>query len=224
MKKSITGVVALLAGAFVAHSQGTVQLGNYLVLSTYIYVSLSVSGHNLGNVGGSTATTTGTPSSDIGNGNDWTVQLYGATGAGDAPASLSPLLNENGLPATANLESGGASGDTLPGTWASADYAEIPGGGNGQTATVQLYAWYNDGGMYTSYSAAAAVPNGAIPTGFSAAANDVTGGSGAPAGTPTTLPSGMGNIVVSSTVPEPSTIALGVMGASAFLLRLRKKQ
>ncbi len=37
----------------------------------------------------------------------------------------------------------------------------------------------------------------------------------------------MGNITLTagtSTLPEPSTIALGVMGASAFLMRLRKKQ
>ena len=40
MKKSLTGVVVLLAGAFLAHSQGTVSFANYLVLSSYIYVSL----------------------------------------------------------------------------------------------------------------------------------------------------------------------------------------
>jgi hypothetical protein len=38
------------------------------------------------------------------------------------------------------------------------------------------------------------------------------------------LPSGLSFTVTSSAVPEPSTIALGVMGASAFLLRLRMKR
>jgi hypothetical protein len=40
MKESITGVLALLAGAFAVQSQGTVSFANYAVLSPYIYVSL----------------------------------------------------------------------------------------------------------------------------------------------------------------------------------------
>ncbi|HEX3718377.1 MAG TPA: hypothetical protein VH595_10460 [Verrucomicrobiae bacterium] len=39
MKKPLTGLIWLLAGAFTAHSQGTVSLANYLALTTYIYVS-----------------------------------------------------------------------------------------------------------------------------------------------------------------------------------------
>jgi hypothetical protein len=219
MKKSITGVVALLAGAFVAHSQGTISLGDYLAGPSggYVYVSLGTTPL------GGTASHTGNSSTDTGDGNDWTVALYGA--AGNGATTLAPLLQENNTPATANLESGPSSGDNTPGTWATAVYGVVPGnGGNGQAATVQLYAWYNDNGTYTSYSAA---QTAGVPTGFSAVANTTTGGPGTsgPAGTPTALPNGLGNITLTPTAsPEPSTIALGVMGASAFLLRLRKKQ
>ena len=83
MKKSITGVVALLAGAFVAHSQGTVSFGNYANLSTYIYVSLGST--KLGGV--ANATHTGSASADVGVGSDWTVALYGNAGSGDAANS-----------------------------------------------------------------------------------------------------------------------------------------
>jgi hypothetical protein len=218
MKKSITGVVALLAGAFVAHSQGTVSFANYGVLSTYIYVQLGAT-----KLGGSSTATTGTPASDAGNGNDWTVALYGAAGANDASGSLAQLETATSQPLTSSLETGGK--DSTAGTWLSTLVGVVPNTtGNGSAASVQVYAWYNDNGTYTSYSAA---QTAGVPTGFSTVANTTTGGpnTSGPASTATPLPSGLGNISLTSTAsPEPSTIALGVMGASAFLLRLRKKQ
>jgi len=66
MKKTITGAVALLAGACVAYSQGTVFFGNYLDMSPYLYVSYKGS-----KLGGAAGATTGNPTSDIANGNDW---------------------------------------------------------------------------------------------------------------------------------------------------------
>ncbi len=213
MKKSITGVVALLAGAFVAHSQGTVSFGNYLALSPYIYVSLGST-----KLGGSAANT-GVAANDTGSGADWTVALWGASGSGDTAAAVAA----NGNLATATLETG--TGDATPGTWLSTTAAVIPGTTlAGQAVTLQVAAWYNDGGTLTSYAAA---QGAGMPVGLSALANGTTGGpntSGPPSTAPA-LPTGLGNISLSSSViPEPSTIALGVMGASAFLLRLRKKQ
>jgi len=227
MKKSITGAVALLAGAFVAHSQGTVSLGNYLSGSTaYSLVELN------GSPVGGTGTHTGNPVTDAKDGNDWTVALYGNTGAGDAASTLTPAIldgsistqNPTGLPAQVTLNGGGTGAYT--GTWVSSAIADIPGQPTvgGSPATVQLYAWYNDNGTIGSYSAAVAA---GVPNGFSATATVTTTGGPQPSGPPATAPTlplgALGNINT-TTIPEPSTIALGVMGASAFLMRLRKKQ
>jgi len=220
MKKSITGVVALLAGAFVAHSQGTVSFANYLNGGSYTYVSLGTKAL------GGTAAGTGVAANDTGAGSEWTVALYGAAGAGDAASTLLQLNTAltGGTPVTANLETGG--GDTTAGTWLSTAIAVVPSAAPGTIATVQVYAWYNDNGTLTTYAMAKAA---GAPTGFSSTANTGALGGQGPSGPPATatpLPTGtagLGNITVSG-IPEPSTIALGVMGASAFLLRLRKKQ
>jgi hypothetical protein len=232
MKKSLTGVVALLAGAFVAHSQttGTVGFGNYISFSAgnYIYVSLGST-----KLGSATVLTTTTPptagnyASETANGDDWSVALYGAAGSGDSASSLLPLLTPAGVALQATLADG--TSDGLVGTWYSGGSGAVPGTFNGQAATVQVYAWYNEGGMVTSYAAA---KTAGLPTGFSSPGNVASlggafSGNTSPPGVPANLPTGMGNITLTpgTTVsPEPSTIALGVMGASAFLLRLRKKQ
>jgi hypothetical protein len=216
MKKTITGMVALLAGAFVAHSQGTVSLGNYFSLpsSSYIYVS-----YNGTKIGGTSGQPAGTASANVTKGADWTVALYGNLGAGDTAASLTECTVTGGAFATATLADG--STDTKKGTWYSGTVANIPNTtGAGQAATLQLYAWYNNGGTITSYGAATV-------RGQSALANlAATGGvqaSGPPV-TPPNLPA-LGNINIAGVVtPEPSTIALGIMGASGMLLRLRRKK
>jgi len=83
---------------------------------------------------------------------------------------------------------------------------------------VGLAAWY-DGSGAASYSAATV-------KGFVESTSTVSLGGGGPPALPTP---GLGNLGLTSfslaaSVPEPSTIALGVIGASAFLLRLRRKQ
>lgn len=210
MKKSITGVVALLAGAFVAHSQGTVSLANAYALSTYIYVSLG------GTRIGGAAANTGNPTTDVADGNDWTVALWGG-----ALGSSEATLEANGNLAVANLETGGGT----PGTWVTGNFGTIPGVPDAGTAnaTVQLAAWYNDGNTISTYGGAVTA---GVPVGLSSIQTASTGGpspTGGPPSTPVGLPNGLGNIALTVT-PEPNTIALGLMGASAFLLRLRKKQ
>jgi hypothetical protein len=190
MKKSITGVVALLAGALAVHSQGTVSFANYVALAPYIYVSLG--GVSLG------GSATGLGS---GNGDNWTVALYGAPGWGEAASSLFPLEIAGGdQPITATLADGDI--DDTPGTWFSTDIAEIPYTvGSDSYATVQIRAWYNGGGFYTTYNAAVAA---GAATGASATADIITGGpteSGFPS-LPAGLPSGtgagqLGNIILS---------------------------
>jgi len=219
MKKSLTGVMVLLAGAFVAHSQGTVTMQNYGTLSTYMVVSL-LSGSKSTPLGG--AATGPVASSDTADGDLWTVGLYGAAGENDLASTLLPLLSATSVPVTASLADGTT--DSTVGTWYSPVAGIVPTTGPASSATVQIYAWYNGGGTITSYAAAVTAK---VPTGFSAPGNVPSLGGGSPPLPPSNIPNGMGNIVLSggtTVTPEPSTIALGVMGASAFLLRLRKKQ
>jgi len=220
MKKSLTGAVVLLAGAFMAHSQGTVTFGNYTFFSAGSYMYVSLGSTKLGGSATGPAPTLGNAAAETGNGDDWTVALYGGSGAGLAPSALSPLIDTStSAPLQANLADG--SSDALVGTWYTGDAGAVPGAFNGATATLQVYAWYNEGGLITSYSAA---QTAGVPTGFSATGNVVLGGPFAGNTSPPTAPANLpqlGNITL--TIPEPSTIALGVMGASAFLMRLRKK-
>ena len=169
-------------------------MANYAVLSTYIYVSL-----NGTRLGGPSTATTGNPVTDEGNGNDWTVALYGANGANLAPSALSELTtavstqNPVSGPAQVNLENG--SDESTPGTWATTLGAVVPGVANNTSpVTLQLYAWYNDNGKYTSYSTALAA---GVPTGFSATAQSTTGApppGGGPPSTASSLPASLGNV------------------------------
>jgi len=83
MKKSITGAVALLAGAVVAHSQGTVSFGDYYAGGNTVTVQLN------GTALGGSGTHTGSPSGDTSVGSDWSVQLYGL--ANTTPGTAQPL-------------------------------------------------------------------------------------------------------------------------------------
>jgi hypothetical protein len=229
MKKTLTGMLTLLAGAYAVHAQGTVSLANYLVLSPYIYVSYKAPDGSLtplGGTGSGPTPTTGNyaTSGVLGNGNDWTVQLYGAPGANDTAASLVPLyqaLTGSGAtqPASSLFETSG-----FAGAWNSGTVGVVVGAlGNGSAATVQLYAWYSGGSLDLTLAYDQA--NG-LPWGASTVQNVTTGGPPVPGltttpGTAADLPA-FGNFTVQG-VPEPSTIALGVIGASTFLMRLRRK-
>jgi len=181
MKKSITGAVALLAGAFVAHSQGTVSFASYLSnASVYSVVTL-----NGTPVGGTGTTTTGIPASDIGNGSDWTVALYANTGSGDAANTLTQTTLDGSPAPGTPVQTTFAGG--YQGTWLSSAIADVPGQPTtgGSPATVQLYAWYNDGGTINTYAAAVAAK---MPAGFSATGNVASTGGPQPSGPPATAP------------------------------------
>jgi hypothetical protein len=90
---------------------------------------------------------------------------------------------------------------------------DIPGG---TPVNVGLAAWYTDGGRYGNYAAA-------FLGGYSISANQLV--LGTLTGTPVLIGPGLGLdsfSLADFAVPEPSTIALGVIGAAAFLLRLRR--
>lgn len=93
MKKSLTGAVVLLAGAFMAHSQGTVSMGNYTAFSSGSYMYVTLNGTRIGSATADTTTPSGSAAGNVTHGDDWTVELYGASGENDPTSSLSPLLN-----------------------------------------------------------------------------------------------------------------------------------
>jgi len=199
----------LLAGAAIVHAQGQVSFANYF--SSGNYVTVEYGGHAVGGTG-----TSGTT-----DGADWTVELYGAAGSSVALASLVPAVLA-GTTSTAVTATLAGVGGAYLGQWNSGAIGDITGTVPGGPATVAVAAWYNNGGTITSITAAQnASP--AFANGFSATGNVTTGG--AP-NLPAALPV-LGNGIISTVgnvgTPEPSTIALGVMGASAFLMRLRKK-
>lgn len=101
------------------------------------------------------------------------------------------------------------------GTGATAGLATIAAG---QTITVAVVAWNNEGGTVTSYGAALAHPGDEV---FLSNLVNVT------LTTPPTTPAGMlglaGGTMTLVPVPEPTTLALGGLGAATLLLLRRRK-
>jgi hypothetical protein len=214
MKKTFAGVVILMAGACIVHAQG-ISFANYL--ATYVsVVSYGPTSTPLGGDNTGPAPTMSNYASEVGNGLDWTVQLWGA--AGDNATVLAPLpLQGGGTGATVTSTFADGVSDSLSGTWYSSEVGTVSGAtGASQPITLQLYAWYNDGGTITSYATALA---DLVPVGTSAVANSTTGSSPS---SPSALPDALGNFSVSVPVPEPGTLVLGGMGAAGLLLRRRR--
>jgi hypothetical protein len=182
---------------------------------------------------------TGTGATAYGNGNAYTIALYASTSSSTAvtPTTADEVVsstfeNMGGTGKSNILEStafGGGPG--YAGAWTanfgSENTTALPGTltGTAGSAQVMLAAWYSGGGI-TSYSAAvtAGVPAGTSEIGMLSGLGGLNSG-----GPPSTAPdlAGLGitsfSLVTPVTTPEPSTIALGVIGASAFLMRLRRK-
>lgn len=168
-------------------------------------------------------------------GSDYSLELYAAAGTlssfSTATFSAIPSTTEN--PFT-------YSSATYAGYWTAASSLITFGGGSGTAGaptvaygapvTLAIAAWYNGGGVYTSLGTASGsgVPYGVSPVGT----EDVSNPGGSPPTTASYLPAlGAGQTIAGGItsfnlveIPEPSTIALGVIGASAFLMRLRRKQ
>jgi hypothetical protein len=177
-------------------------------------------------VGGSGSGVDGTPG--YANGDNFDVELYAAAGTVttfststfSAVQALGPL-GDSSLPANwAGLYQGGGV-LTLNGTGGTPVVAV------GSPVTFAIAAWYNNNGTITSYPGIPTAGSGII-SGLSGLGTENAGG--AP-NTPPLLPTavnglnpGISSFSLTTAVPEPSTIALGVIGASAFLMRLRRKQ
>lgn len=89
----------------------------------------------------------------------------------------------------------------------------------GAAGTFIVKVWSN-GATYSTYELAVASGSADVYAGESASFSNATGGAGVPAGPPASLSgfTGMSNV---RPVPEPSIVALGILGAAALLIRRR---
>ncbi|MGP8201213.1 MAG: PEP-CTERM sorting domain-containing protein [Limisphaerales bacterium] len=237
MKKTSTvlTVIALLAGVASGYSQGEIMFmaggpsspgfkqviydqnaANTGTIVTYGgYTVSELQGSSSGGVETPTGTTVYAGSLLTGSG--YSAELLGADGFNDSLDSLAPLLLTSGQPAVLNFYTGGPPSGTISGA------LDVVTGATGGPETIAIAVWNNLGGTVTSLAAAQAGDvNNLDPWGISALAN-IT--SEAPPNTPTEM-STASNLNLSfslgTEIPEPGTISLGVLGASAFLFRRRK--
>jgi hypothetical protein len=211
--KKIIAVTALLAGAVSGYSQGTLAFSDYGGTYSVAFYGVQTSGtltpvtyngYTVNEIQGNVTY----PSGGKLSGSGYTIQVMAAAGSGDSLSALTPLGSTSGF------LTGGFAGlfsatvtDTLTG---------VPAG----PTTIALCAWQNTGADGAADSLATAQADG-YAWGISSLASIIT--VVAPT-TPPALPAGITSFSLGTAVPEPSTIALGVIGASAFLMRLRRKQ
>jgi hypothetical protein len=146
-------------------------------------------------------------------GTNWLAQLYYATGSGVAESSLGVVNGTADIPSRfrsqANVDGGG-----IAGTWVGTGKT-IVGVPQNTALTLQVRVW--DGSLFGSYETA--LQNNGV-TGKSSTFAFTT-----PSGSP---PSASGLIMenlqsFTLVVPEPSTIALGILGAASLLVVRRRK-
>jgi hypothetical protein len=140
-------------------------------------------------------------------GPNFSAQLYAQLG-GSFTAVGNPIVFRS--PGAAN------------GSWAGATVA-IPGAAPGTTVQLEVRAWANS---FSSYDAAVAGGGlyGLSPIFTSGQLGGDPGGGGLPITDPNIVgnATAINNMQSFNLVPEPSTIALGVLGIGALLLRRRK--
>jgi hypothetical protein len=224
MKKTLT-TITLLAGAVVGYSQ-TVEIVDYSVpgaMQVQVFNTQAVqpagSTAQTYTMGGSTITEyLGNTASDItagsvvfagqalsGTGYD-AVMLAGA-GANDAVTSLTPVGAVEHFYTTASSLGFFKGNQTLV----------VPVDAN-DNVTVAFAAWVNTGSKGSATTLATAQADGyAWGVSTTAALVAATGSLTSPF-----VPTSIEGFSLGTSVPEPSTIALGVMGASALLFRRRK--
>jgi hypothetical protein len=168
-----------------------------------------------------------TPAAGYANGDNFDVELYAAAGTVNA-FSLSTFTPVQSLGSIDD----GAFGAAFSGMYQGGGLLTLNGQNgtitvaSGSPVTLAIGAWYNNNGTITSLAAAQAASGGIY--GVSTLGTENTGvNPNPPPFLPTTLSGGnpgISSFSLITTTPEPSTIALGLVGASAFLMRLRRKQ
>lgn len=222
MKKSLT-MLALLAGAVSGYSQGQVDFTDYGgVLQQQIFnvqtsapsgaqaVSVTYGGKTVNEYVGSTANAQELPPGSAVfaagtalSGSGFDAELFTSATPNDTIADLSAVTGILHFSTTAN-------GAGFPKSVALVT-TTIP---TGVTGTMAIAAWASTGVDGAATTLATAQADG-YAWGFS------TTGALTPNASPGPIPADIEGFSL-GTVPEPSTIALGVMGASALLFRRRK--
>jgi hypothetical protein len=216
MKKTIIAVV-LLAGVVSGYSQGAINFNNNATGFKQKIYNVSTGGTAVVYGGYTTIEVQGSSSTDtpVGStaysgaalgGTGFSAELLAGNGTGDALSQLSPVGTVVSFQ-TATAGAGFLAGGQV-----------VTVASSGTAATIAIAAWNNEGGTITSLLAAQQAGD---PWGISALAN-ITGAISP--GTPPTMSTATDlNLSFSlGVIPEPSTIALGVMGASTLLFRRRK--
>jgi hypothetical protein len=195
MKRSIFIAVLGMGSLAVSYGQGYVNFNNY-------YSSSQTTGIIYGNG----------PSAGLGAGHEILVTLlYGATT--DTLISQLTALSYSGSSGESPAIAGGQGGTTLPGVVQGAG----PGVFNGGSVQVP-------GGTSFAFALeATGILNGQTYIGFSPIFIGTTATGTAPV---PQLPAGLqqGTVDITTTVPEPTTLALAGLGGLASLVALRRKQ
>jgi len=192
---------SLITGLCLFGAAMTAKANYDITFATYDLANLTQ--HLVFDVGGSTAVT----------GPAFLGQLYVGANAGSLAPIGSPVAFSDGGPASA------PAGFVDSGTITVTD----PTLNAGNSAVYVLRAWNASAG--TSFEAASLVPGAHVG---SSATTTITLGGTVP-GTPPTLVTATANLhstftlsVVPAAVPEPSVLALGLLGGAALVLRRRK--
>jgi len=220
--------MSLLAGATLGYSQGVVNWSDYQPANNSVTPALPAFLITVWGPGTETPGTSGPVNNTSGDlpagnatysgaalsGSAFEVGLYVDTSAAAVQADIL-----SGTPtATAPFLTGSDAGGW---DFSGGFNATVPTLASGTAVFAGLAAW-STADSATSY--AMALSQG-VATGFEVSTGTTTlGGGGSPPATPGTLAGiGIQDFQLSTTtIPEPSTIALGVMGASALLFRRRK--
>ncbi|MGP8201210.1 MAG: PEP-CTERM sorting domain-containing protein [Limisphaerales bacterium] len=230
MKKTLIATAVLLAGAVAGYSQGEINFtlgGSTASVKQVIYnqnaanteVSVTYGVYTVLEQQGSTAAAPETPTGTtvyggtLLTGTGYDAEMLGAAGFNDSLNNLVPLLNSSGGAAILNFYTGGTPAGSISGS------AAVVTGATGGPETIAIAAWNNEGGTITSLAAAQAASD---PWGISALANITSIASPSTPANMSTASDLNLSFSLGQSVPEPSTIALGVMGVSALLFRRRK--
>jgi hypothetical protein len=224
--KKLVMTISLLAGATAGYAQGTLNWSDYdsaissshtPAFSITVFAPQSTGAAPINTLGNTSvdlpagsATYTGAPLSGTG----FEIGLYVDSSASAVAADV-----KSGTPIATSSFAAGSGGWDFTGSLKATD-PSLP---SGSAVFVELAAWSTAVGSPASYAAAVA-NNDLAGTSLVSSGTTTLGGGGSPPATPGTLAGiGITDFTIGTATPEPSTIALGVMGASAFLMRLRRK-
>jgi len=243
--KKILLTSLLSAGAMGAYAQGVLSFTDYDfgTITTHIWspssttgqASVPLSGNTSADTPSGTTTytgsvliggaATGSGSTAYANGNNFTVQLEALGGATTA-VPLTSLLPVAQYTTHMNTVNNAGTGQ-FAGNWTPPTQNNDPGitgaSGTAPTADIAVACWYSGGGD-TTLAAAKADPNGVwgeSPEVVNFALTAPSSVTGKPEGFLNDQSTASFRLT-STSVPEPGSIALGVMAAGAFIARRRK--